>query len=187
MSVLKQIYTVTVVRNDCEQFLCVLNTASELRDSGSLVNPYPSLVGRYSRSVTKLFAFTHVVLCRGMLRQRVISATYFISSSMMYFRLHTEYWWHRSPIHLSNVCVFQRVLLRFNRFKLEYGSSSCPYDRVKIFDGSSGQSTLKGTYCGTNVPSNFLSSSNVAFVSFTSDLSVVLPGFNIHYSMGEYG
>ena len=83
------------------------------------------------------------------------------------------------------VC-FQRVLLRFKRFNLEY-ASSCQYDRVMIFDGSSALSTLKGKYCGTNVPSNFVSSSNVVFVSFTSDLSVVRPGFTIQYSIGEYG
>ncbi|KAI0215046.1 Exoskeleton protein RP43 [Lamellibrachia satsuma] len=77
----------------------------------------------------------------------------------------------------------KRMRLHFTRFNLEYGRSSCPYDRVKIYDGSSVYAPLKGTYCGSRVPSDITSSGNVVFVSFTSDHSITRSGFWIQYSL----
>lgn len=78
----------------------------------------------------------------------------------------------------------QRMRLHFSKFDLESGSS-CTYDRVKIYDGSSASAQLKGSYCGSNTPADVESSGSTMFVSFTSDYSVTQSGFEIRYSLGE--
>ncbi|KAI0218535.1 Exoskeleton protein RP43 [Lamellibrachia satsuma] len=77
----------------------------------------------------------------------------------------------------------QRLRLNFERFDLEYGSRSCPYDKVKIYDGSSANAPLNGMYCGTHLPADIVSRGNTMFVNFTSDHSVTETGFRIHYSV----
>ena len=71
------------------------------------------------------------------------------------------------------------------KFDLEYGSSTCPFDKVKVFDGSDAKATLKGTYCGNKKPKDIISKGNTIFVTFSTDYSVVKSGFRIRFSVGE--
>ncbi|KAI0235182.1 Exoskeleton protein RP43, partial [Lamellibrachia satsuma] len=77
----------------------------------------------------------------------------------------------------------QRVRLHFYRFNLEFGGPPCPYDWVKIYDGSDATAPLIGTYCGTTVPGDIVSTGRAVFVSFASDYSVIRSGFRIRYSI----
>ena len=72
------------------------------------------------------------------------------------------------------------------KFDLEYGRKSCPYDKLKVYDGSDAKATLKGTYCGNKKPKDdIISKGNTIFVTFSSDYSVVASGFRIRFSVGE--
>ena len=70
------------------------------------------------------------------------------------------------------------------KFDLE-DSSSCSNNSVKVYDGSSASAPLKGTYCGTSIPAEIMSSGNTMFVTFTSDGSVTKYGFSSLYYISE--
>ena len=55
----------------------------------------------------------------------------------------------------------------------------CPY--LQIYDGMSTEDALVGTYCGSDVPPAFTSSSNALYVVFHTDVSVTHTGFNATY------
>ncbi|KAI0242258.1 Exoskeleton protein RP43 [Lamellibrachia satsuma] len=77
----------------------------------------------------------------------------------------------------------KRVKLHFTKFDIEYSRRRrCPYDKVKIYDGSNANAPLIGTYCGTRKPGDKISKDNTMFVSFTTDRSVTKAGFRIQYS-----
>ena len=71
------------------------------------------------------------------------------------------------------------------KFDLEYGRRSCPYDKLKVYDGSSARGTLRGTYCGSRTPKDIISKGKEMFVTFTTDRSVKKRGFKIDFSVGE--
>ncbi|XP_077124414.1 cubilin [Ranitomeya variabilis] len=78
--------------------------------------------------------------------------------------------------------VNKQITLTFSSFFLEAQvSTTCRYDFVKIFDGSSTNSNLQGTFCGSDVPAQFVSSTNALTVWFVSDMTVELSGFNATY------
>ena len=97
-------------------------------------------------------------------------------------RTHTHTHTHKCII--PEPVWLQRMRLHFSKFDLE-SESSCTYDRVKIYDGSSASAQLKGSYCGSNTPGDVVSSGSTMFVSFTSDYSITQSGFEIRYSLGE--
>ncbi|XP_044150585.1 LOW QUALITY PROTEIN: cubilin [Bufo gargarizans] len=82
--------------------------------------------------------------------------------------------------------INQLINLTFSSFFLEAQSQgSCRYDFVKIFDGSSANSSLQGTFCGSDTPTHFVSSSNSLTVWFFSDFTVEREGFNATYIMND--
>ncbi|KAM4705286.1 LOW QUALITY PROTEIN: cubilin [Rhinophrynus dorsalis] len=78
--------------------------------------------------------------------------------------------------------VNKQINLTFTAFGLEAQSSgTCRYDFVKIFDGSSKNSTLQGTFCGSDRPAHFLSTSNTLTLWFFTDGTVEREGFIVTY------
>jgi len=78
----------------------------------------------------------------------------------------------------------QRVTLSFS-----YLDTELYYDYVKIYDGSSSQATLLGTYSGNSQPSSITSSGSYVYITFHSDSSVSssYDGFVIEYvSFGSF-
>lgn len=80
-------------------------------------------------------------------------------------------------------CCRQNVLLRFESFELEepLSGTTC-YDAVTVYDGATDESPVIGSYCGTELPSDILASTNHLFVVFQSDSSDTATGFRAHYS-----
>ncbi|XP_061569576.1 cubilin-like [Cololabis saira] len=72
------------------------------------------------------------------------------------------------------------VNLTFSSFDLET-SSSCRYDYIKVYDGDNMNFPLVGTFCGTSIPSFFVSSGNFLLVQLVTDGSVQRRGFNATY------
>ena len=72
----------------------------------------------------------------------------------------------------------QRLLIKFNTFSLE-GGSSCYYDSVMIQDNDG--TILMEKTCSTNLPSVILSKTNKAVVIFKTDGSVVESGWSLQY------
>lgn len=52
---------------------------------------------------------------------------------------------------------------------------------AQVYDGDSVHFPLVGTFCGTSIPSFFLSSGNLLTVRFVSDGTVQKAGFNATY------
>ncbi|KAM6900418.1 cubilin [Xenentodon cancila] len=72
------------------------------------------------------------------------------------------------------------INLTFTSFELE-SSSTCRYDYVKVYDGDNMNFPLVGTFCGTSIPTFFISSGNFLTVHFVTDGSVQRRGFNATY------
>ncbi|ESP02648.1 hypothetical protein LOTGIDRAFT_171848 [Lottia gigantea] len=77
-----------------------------------------------------------------------------------------------------------KVAIEFTDFRLE-SSSSCTYDKLKIYDGEPIYSSLEGTHCGYNEPDHLFSSSNKASMVFKTDSSGQYKGFRFKYFASE--
>ncbi|XP_045128988.1 cubilin-like isoform X3 [Portunus trituberculatus] len=62
----------------------------------------------------------------------------------------------------------QRIRLEFRDFDLFYGGPHCPFDQVKIYDGSSQVSSLIGTYCGQQRNLVIFSTSSSLLLTFNT-------------------
>ncbi|XP_070545531.1 suppressor of tumorigenicity 14 protein-like [Ptychodera flava] len=93
---------------------------------------------------------------------------------------------------LIEVTEGQVIQFDFTNIDIESSGSSCPYDYVRLYDGSTTASTLLGTFCGTVTPEAITSSSNSLLVIFESDSSIQGAGFQATYastvkcSFGEF-
>ena len=67
--------------------------------------------------------------------------------------------------------------LHFTSFHTESG-----YDKVRVYDGNNITAPLIHMFSGTSRPSDVISSGNTVFVSFVTDGSGKVDGFNIVYS-----
>ncbi|ESO83965.1 hypothetical protein LOTGIDRAFT_210939 [Lottia gigantea] len=74
--------------------------------------------------------------------------------------------------------------LIFADFETEY-EESCQYDHVEFWDGSSGNRTILGKYCGIRLPRDITTHSNTVYVKFVSDGAVSGIGFNLTYHTME--
>jgi hypothetical protein len=72
------------------------------------------------------------------------------------------------------------IAINFPSFNTEAG-----YDFVRIYSGTDANATLVGSYSGTTNPGTVLVVGNAAFVTFTSDASVVRPGFELCYTASQ--
>ncbi|PAV80528.1 hypothetical protein WR25_22908 [Diploscapter pachys] len=73
------------------------------------------------------------------------------------------------------------IFQTFTNFQIEE-HSQCKYDYVGVYDGSTGNSPVAGTFCGSSTPPLILSSTNQMLLVFASDSSVSRRGFSAHYS-----
>lgn len=71
----------------------------------------------------------------------------------------------------------------FTSFSLE-SHASCGYDGLRIYDGTSTNSTLLGTWCGTNSPGTVLATNSDGALTFDfySDVSVTSTGWSAEIS-----
>ena len=75
------------------------------------------------------------------------------------------------------------VKINFDSFGIESGNGpTCNYDYLEVYDGSSINAPLIGTYCGNNLPpTSITSSGNALTLVFHSDQSINLSGFEISW------
>ncbi|PLW99234.1 MAG: hypothetical protein C0594_17265, partial [Marinilabiliales bacterium] len=75
------------------------------------------------------------------------------------------------------------VKMTFTSFDLEY-ESICDYDWLKVYDGPDTNSTLLGTYCGTNSPGEVISTHSTGALTFvfSSDISLAYGGWEANVS-----
>jgi hypothetical protein len=64
----------------------------------------------------------------------------------------------------------------FSSFDIE-SESNCGYDWMKVFDGTSSMGEPFGTYCGTDIPASFVSTTGALTFRFHSDYSENFPGW----------
>ncbi len=77
------------------------------------------------------------------------------------------------------------VTLNFIQFDVEAGQgNSCNYDYMQIFDGSSVNDPLMGTFCNNNLPTTLTSTRGAITVRFISDIGTNGAGFEIDWSCG---
>ncbi|XP_053120680.1 cubilin [Hemicordylus capensis] len=76
------------------------------------------------------------------------------------------------------------VNLTFSTFTLEAASSpqGCRFDYVKLYDGSSENAPLVGSFCGSSIPAPFVSTDKFLTVKFVTDMTVERAGFNATYT-----
>ncbi len=70
------------------------------------------------------------------------------------------------------------IIVEFVMFDVEY-NANCDYDWLKIYDGTSTNATLLGTWCGTDYPGTIEADNEDGALTFEfhSDYSVTLPGW----------
>lgn len=79
----------------------------------------------------------------------------------------------------------EQIQINFDSFDVEEGSSSnvCDYDKLYIYDGTSLNASLIGTYCNSNPPPASITSTGDAITFyFSSDSYLEKSGFNISWS-----
>ncbi|XP_038223026.1 tolloid-like protein 1 [Zerene cesonia] len=72
------------------------------------------------------------------------------------------------------------VRLTFLTFELE-PETNCGYDFVQVFGGLEGSGGCYGTYCGTKMPPEIVSTSEALLVKFRTDDTIVFKGFSASY------
>ncbi|KAK3591496.1 hypothetical protein CHS0354_031603 [Potamilus streckersoni] len=78
---------------------------------------------------------------------------------------------------LQLTTVAGKVLsIEFAHFDLEH-HGQCLWDHLSVYNGDSDSSPLVGTFCGTDLPSSVVSSTNSIFVKFVSDSFTSNSGF----------
>ncbi len=70
----------------------------------------------------------------------------------------------------------QSIELDFSSFDIE-NQGSCSNDVLEIYDGLNTSSSLLGSYCGTSVPTNIVSTNDCLHVTFSSNASVNAAGW----------
>lgn len=98
----------------------------------------------------------------------------------------------RNGIYLPNlVCHYlirlpknSRIKIQFQKFVLE-ASSTCVFDSVEIYEGSTQTAPQVGRWCGTDMPPAYESLGNVLLLVFKSDMSSSYEGFTVQYDAGE--
>ncbi|KAF7245952.1 Cubilin [Varanus komodoensis] len=76
------------------------------------------------------------------------------------------------------------INLTFNSFVLEAMSrQTCRFDYVKLYDGMNENAPLAGTFCGSTIPANFISSDNYLTIKFVTDMTVERDGFIATYTI----
>jgi Zn-dependent metalloprotease len=73
---------------------------------------------------------------------------------------------------LINPGCADSLTLTFTQFDLEFN-----WDYLYIYDGTSAAAPLLGSYTGNALPPTFTASNGAFFIVFTSDFSIVRPGF----------
>ncbi|CAH1646948.1 unnamed protein product [Spodoptera littoralis] len=74
------------------------------------------------------------------------------------------------------------VKLTFLTFELE-PEANCHYDYVQVFGGLDGSGGNYGTFCGTKMPPEIVSTSEALLIRFRTDDSLVFKGFSASYQM----
>lgn len=72
----------------------------------------------------------------------------------------------------------------FNEFEVEF-HADCTYDKVEFYDGPNPTFPKLARVCGSKPAHPILASSNVLFMTFSSDASVQRKGFDGRHDTGE--
>ena len=83
---------------------------------------------------------------------------------------------------LINPGCADSLILTFTQFDLELN-----WDYLYIYDGTNAAAPLLGTYTGNALPPTFMASSGAFFITFTSDVSIVRPGFTATWTSVAVG
>ncbi|CAH1274042.1 BMP1 [Branchiostoma lanceolatum] len=78
------------------------------------------------------------------------------------------------------------IAIRFNAFDLEFSGSSCPYDYLAIYDGSSTAASRLARLCGSSAQTIYTTGRN-AYVVFRTDGSVTGSGFSANFTAESRG
>jgi len=77
------------------------------------------------------------------------------------------------------------VELIFQSFDIESKSCQCDYDWVEVIDNDG--TVLMGKTCGNKVPESIISNTNLIFVRFNTDSSIVRTGFKANWKQVKAG
>ncbi|KAK2192635.1 hypothetical protein NP493_27g02025 [Ridgeia piscesae] len=85
-------------------------------------------------------------------------------------------------------CVWQivapaqyRITINFTDFNLEGNNQDCEYDSVEVRSGLDSESTLHGTFCGSQNPQPIASEGNTLRIIFSTDNTVQKTGFSASF------
>lgn len=99
--------------------------------------------------------------------------------------------WFPNPYEDDKHCLYdieaplgKAIVLNFTDFSIE---DDCDFDSLKIYDGIDSNSTLIGTYCGSEKPPAAISTLNHLHLEFRTDYSNTGPGFRADYSFIDAG
>ena len=62
----------------------------------------------------------------------------------------------------------------------------CEYDSVEVHSGLEKESSIHGTFCGTQLPQSLTSEGNTLRLTFSTDNTVQKTGFVVHYFTGRF-
>ena len=83
------------------------------------------------------------------------------------------------------MCILKVISVTFNELSLEF-HTTCSYDSVSLYDGSSDNSPLLGRFCA-GAASTITSSNSSLFVIFQTDQSVNKGRFALNWTFDSEG
>ncbi|RVE47431.1 hypothetical protein evm_007941 [Chilo suppressalis] len=124
----------------------------------------------------KGFLATHSTACGGYL-----AASETVKHLYSHARYGDDSYESRADCDWSIVApIGQFVRLTFLTFELE-PEANCGYDYVQVFGGLEGSAGDYGTFCGTKMPPEIVSTTEALLVRFRTDDSIVFKGFSASY------
>ncbi|KAL0832534.1 hypothetical protein ABMA28_000744 [Loxostege sticticalis] len=124
----------------------------------------------------KGFLATHSTACGGYL-----AASETVKHLYSHARYGDDSYESRADCDWSIVAPMgQFVRLTFLTFELE-PEANCGYDYVQVFGGLEGSAGDYGTFCGTKMPPEIVSTTEALLVRFRTDDSIVFKGFSASY------
>ena len=76
------------------------------------------------------------------------------------------------------VCYFQVVRITFDELDIEK-DSTCGYDYLKVYDGTSASVRILSTLCGKDIPYPIYSRGRDMYLKFSTDMRVNFKGFSM--------
>lgn len=152
---------------------------SQVANSGSMFLHFVTNASGVSQGWSATYTSTGSAYCSGVASLTSSSGTITDGSGANSYQNNSDCKWYIHPLSATS------ITLNFSQFDVEppaYNNLGTIYDWVKVFDGINETAPLLGTFYGSQIPPQIISSSGNLFLWFHTDGATVRPGWQANYT-----